>query len=68
LYDPYTTYMDVVPMDAPLPPAPPVLPPVTYTPPPAPVPEPATWAMLIAGFALAGAVFRRRAAPAMPQR
>jgi hypothetical protein len=30
--------------------------------PAAPVPEPATWAMMIAGFGLAGAVMRRRRA------
>ena len=31
----------------------------------APVPEPATWAMMIGGFGLAGAAMRRRARPAM---
>jgi hypothetical protein len=59
LYDPYTTYMDAVPLDTPLPPTPPVIPPVTYTPTP-PVPEPSTWALLIAGVALTGAGVRRR--------
>lgn len=32
----------------------------------APVPEPATWAMLISGFALAGAAMRRRSHQAVP--
>jgi len=31
-----------------------------------PVPEPATWAMLISGFALAGAAVRRRSQQAVP--
>ena len=33
-------------------------------PPPTPVPEPATWALLISGFGLVGAAARRRARPA----
>lgn len=32
--------------------------------PPPPVPEPAAWALMLAGFGIAGAVLRRRAAPA----
>jgi len=32
----------------------------------APVPEPATWAMLISGFALAGAAMRRRSQQTVP--
>jgi hypothetical protein len=34
--------------------------PVSAGPPPAPVPEPAAWALMIAGFALTGATLRRR--------
>ncbi|QXQ08343.1 PEPxxWA-CTERM sorting domain-containing protein [Sphingosinicellaceae bacterium] len=45
----------VVPSDSPLPTTPPVLPPVVYA-----LPEPSTWAMLIVGFGLSGAVMRRR--------
>jgi hypothetical protein len=58
LYDPYTIPLDVVSIDAPLPPTPPVLPPANYIPPS--VPEPASWAMLLGGLALTGAALRRR--------
>jgi hypothetical protein len=46
------------------PPPPPVVPPVV-TPPVAAVPEPSTWAMLILGFGLVGAVLRRQGARAV---
>lgn len=58
LYDPYTIPLDVVPIDAPLPPTPPVIPPASYIPPP--VPEPATWVMILSGAALIGGALRRR--------
>jgi hypothetical protein len=43
-------------------PLPPVEPPPPPPPPPPAIPEPASWAMLIAGFGLVGAVQRRRRA------
>jgi hypothetical protein len=55
-FDPYLTGGQVVPLDTPLPPTPPVDPPITY----AAVPEPSAWAMLILGVAGLGAVLRRR--------
>jgi hypothetical protein len=39
-----------------------------YQPVPPPVPEPASWALLIGGFAMAGAMLRRRARPAVAMR
>lgn len=58
-----TTPSAFVEQGSPLPPAPPLLPPVTYG---APfvsqvVPEPASWAMMLFGFGLAGSALRRRA-------
>lgn len=46
--------INVATIDAPPPPPPPVIPPVGA------VPEPATWAMMIAGFSMVGSTMRRR--------
>ena len=54
--DTATVTFDVVAAGSPLPPTPPVLPPVIY----APMPEPASWALMLTGFGLSGVALRRR--------
>ena len=46
--------------DAPLPGTPPIITPIQYNIPYRAVPEPATWAMMLLGFAAVGSMARRR--------
>jgi hypothetical protein len=71
-YDPYFVPYSFVPIDTPLPGAPPATGPIQYGPLYRPrvgaVPEPATWMLMIGGFALAGGALRRRRRTAVTAR
>lgn len=60
-YDPFRVTYRFLPLGAPLPSTPPIIPPlqydVNYL---GPVPEPGTWMLLILGFGLTGAMLRKR--------